>query len=1674
MSGVTARRAPSRHDVASLSGAFRPGRLAAAFLLAAFSCLPAAPAAAVDLWAVHVGSDETAPRVVSVSRGDRAERTSHHPLSFYVTFSEPVLADPGDFDALGVEGEWRRVERNIGAHDDDERQLRRSGFYKPCRPDLDLIDEHIVDAGTWLALMDGLDRECERRRDMSRHWHVLVSGGGIAWLSYAEVDLTIASNHDMEDAHGNRLDSTLPTGDAYQGYIIDRQGPSPKMTASATEHDGSTPFTVTVDFRAPVWGFRAGDMRFTSHRASVTLSSGSDGDSVYVLTVTPLDTDRLISLYLPRGVATDAAGNVNNPGGTVLLTAGLPELSALGLRAGGATVPLSPAFASRTTRYTASVAHNVATVTVTAAAGKNAASVSFTPADADGSTAGHQVSLSQGENRITATATSDTGATRTYAVTVTRPIGPFWSATLAVGNGSGNHGYCASSCTEDNFALNVSGSLSDGTDSTFPVPGTGTTVNVRALTWDDSGSSPDLYLRVDSLPAASVRGGWLLDVAGVQADFSCARVSLSGNVLRFQDFFTSSNHPAAGTSVPVLLFEAEGGGACPAPDTTLSDIALIAGSSEVALSPGFSSGNTSYTASVAANVATVRVEATVSDEGFAAVSIAPADADASTSGHQVDLDEGENAITVTVTNGGATRSYTVTVTRAAAGALSWSATLEVEQGSVHDGYCPTDCDRYVPGGTESGLAFGSLSDGTDSAFTIPGTSTSVSVTALLWAYDSDSVVGVGDLLLRLEPLPEESVRNAWTLTVDGTSVAFSDNDGVIGTDTLRFNDFFGSTTRPQRSTSVGVSITSGGGSGTSGTKPPASGLEARFGVQPAWHTGIPFWTELHFSAEPDIGYKDLRDKAFEVTGARITRAQRMEKGSSRSWRLLVEPEGFGDVSLTLPATEDCTAEGAVCTAEGAPLETGLALAVPGPGDRLAARLKGTSSHTGEAFRLKLHFSHEPNLGYRDVRDKLFAVTGGRITRAKRLAKGSNLGWRLTVEPEGVGAVGLELPATESCGTEGAVCTRDGRRLERGISWTVQGPPAFSVSDAEVEEEPGAVLAFEVSLSRRLRAEARVDVATVDGTATAGADYEAVTQTLVFAPGETLKTVEVAVLDDAHDEGEETMTLVLSNAEGAPIADGEGTGAIVNNDAIPKAWIARFGRTVTGQVLDAVEARLAAPREAGGRMSVAGYAVAAPGGGGSAGTGGGAQTPTQATLEDRAAVAALARRMDGARTGRSQALREPRDGGPEPKSLDITRHALVTGTSFTLTGGSAEDGGFASLWGHASVAGFDGREDALTLDGEVTTGFLGADWAAARWTAGLALGHSAGTGGYRDGACAENAATEGTQSGACGGRIEAELTGLYPYAGLDVTDRVSVWLAGGHGAGELTVIPDGSGAIGTDLSMRMGAAGTRIAVLGSEGGEGFSLALKGDGRFTRTSSDAARAPDGGNLAKAEADVWMLRLGVEGSRPFSLGGSGAGDGTGASLTPSFEVGVRRDGGDAETGLGADMGGGLALAAPERGLRFDLKGRALVAHEAPGFREWGASAGFGFDPRPATERGLSVSLTQALGAAPSGGMDALLDRETLVGFATNDTGSGFKASSRLTGTLGYGLPAFGGGFTGTPNIGFGLSETGRDWRLGWRLTPARPGASGFEVTLDATRRESADADAEDGVALRSRFRW
>ena len=100
-----------------------------------------------------------------------------------------------------------------------------------------------------------------------------------------------------------------------------------------------------------------------------------------------------------------------------------------------------------------------------------------------------------------------------------------------------------------------------------------------------------------------------------------------------------------------------------------------------------------------------------------------------------------------------------------------------------------------------------------------------------------------------------------------------------------------------------------------------------------------------------------------------------------------------------------------------------------------------------------------------------------------------------------------------------------------------------------------------------------------------------------------------------------------------------------------------------------------------------------------------------------------------------------------------------------------------------------------------------------------------------------------------------------------------------------------------------------------GMDGPTLAVKTDAMIVAHASDAASGT-GGNLASAEAEVTRLRLGLEGSRPFRLADDSV-------LTPSMEIGLRHDGGDAETGFGADIGAGIAWADPRRGLGAELRG-------------------------------------------------------------------------------------------------------------------------------------------------------
>ena len=556
-----------------------------------------------------------------------------------------------------------------------------------------------------------------------------------------------------------------------------------------------------------------------------------------------------------------------------------------------------------------------------------------------------------------------------------------------------------------------------------------------------------------------------------------------------------------------------------------------------------------------------------------------------------------------------------------------------------------------------------------------------------------------------------------------------------------------------------------------------------------------------------------------------------------------------------------------------------------------------------------------------------------------------------------------------------------------------------------------------------------------------------TYTLVQADEVKRFKVKVSFKDDAgNSEGPLTSNEYFE--------DGTVTGTITitNADAIPKAWIARFGRTVADQVLDAVDARLRAARTDGMSVNLGGQQI------GDAAPKAESDEKSVAASDGKSASLFGGTAANAVETARLKVLSDwlSQEAAENDRSSGwsrtLTGREVLMGSSFSLAA-QTDGGGFAALWGRMAQTSFAGREGSLSLGGDVTAGLLGTDFAWARWTTGLVVSQSIGEGGYR---------------GESSGGIEATVTALTPWARYAVTERFSVWGAAGYGTGELKLTPETGAALKTDLGMTLAAAGARGALID---GDDPKLDAVTDARWVRTTTArvSSSVSDGGKLASAE--VTRLRLGIEGSWLLALGDEVLRKG--ATVTPRLALGVRHDGGDAETGFGADIGGGVTLAAPSQGLTISLEGRGVLTHEAAGLTDRGIAGTLSWNPPPSSGRGPKLTLRQTIGAGGSSGKDALLSRTTLEGLAVNDNGDGRR---RRAAHFGYGFGMFEGQFTGTPEIGLGLSEAGRDYSLGWRLTRAGSGAGSLEFSLEARRRESANDDVppERGIGFTVTARW
>jgi CSLREA domain-containing protein len=118
----------------------------------------------------------------------------------------------------------------------------------------------------------------------------------------------------------------------------------------------------------------------------------------------------------------------------------------------------------------------------------------------------------------------------------------------------------------------------------------------------------------------------------------------------------------------------------------------------------------------------------------------------------------------------------------------------------------------------------------------------------------------------------------------------------------------------------------------------------------------------------------------------------------------------------------------------------------------------------------------------------------------------------------------------------------------------------------------------------------VNYGTWDGTAVAGDDYQSASGTLAFADGETSKTFDVPVLDDASDEFDETARLLLTSGDGSGSILANASLVITDDDLPPALTVgdlsapegdfdntqfvfhvtlsAPSGKTVTANVIDA--------------------------------------------------------------------------------------------------------------------------------------------------------------------------------------------------------------------------------------------------------------------------------------------------------------------------------------------------------------------------------------------------------------------------------------------------------------------------------------------------------------------------
>ncbi len=515
----------------------------------------------------------------------------------------------------------------------------------------------------------------------------------------------------LQDEAGNDMASfTTGTGGVpavTNGSTVAKSAPDAPTGLSATE---SGTDRIELTWTAPVDN---GGEPITGYKIEVSDDAGTTwsdlvantADQLTSYTHSGLDpgTTRHHRVSAINTLGTSSPSNIDSA-----TTVANATLSALALTdASNNAVTLSPAFASATTSYSATVANSVSQIEVEPTANDSNADIEYlddsdaTLTDADTNTAAFDFDLDVGPNVVKVKVTAEDGTTtETYTVRIKRA-----EADLLVSNLGqfSNAGVCISTPNTGLATQFTTGSETDGyliTQVRLNIDAESGTIPGVSI-YSDSSGQPGSSLKILTNPGAvtTTRTEHDFGADNYKLDPSTSywivieRASGSGTMcVSFTRTYTAQDTGSAAgwsigdngsslssggtwsTSTRIHLIAVRGTVApAVSTDATLSALALKdASNNAVTLSPAFASATTSYNATVANSVSQIKVEPTANDSNADIKYLDDSDTtlpdyDTSTAVFDFDLDVGSNVVKVKVTaeDSSTTEIYTVTVTRQA-------------------------------------------------------------------------------------------------------------------------------------------------------------------------------------------------------------------------------------------------------------------------------------------------------------------------------------------------------------------------------------------------------------------------------------------------------------------------------------------------------------------------------------------------------------------------------------------------------------------------------------------------------------------------------------------------------------------------------------------------------------------------------------------------------------------------------------------------------------------------------------------------------------------------------------------------------------------------------------------------------------------------------------------------